>query len=75
MPQEMTINSAVDHGQAQPRGEKVFQLFPEVFGVGFFVFHGHGPERKKSGSKAPTGVGVKLPHSTTRRCGVPADGD
>jgi len=41
MPQEMRIDRALDHGQAQPRDERVFHLLPEVFGVRFFVFHGY----------------------------------
>lgn len=39
VPQEMTIDGAVDHGKAQPRHELVFQVFPELFGVRFFLFH------------------------------------
>jgi len=39
VPQEMRIDGAVDHGKAQARHEIVFQVFPELFGVRFFVFH------------------------------------
>ena len=49
MPQEMRIDSAVDDGETQPRDEEVLELFPDVFGVGFFVFHGSGPERARVG--------------------------
>jgi hypothetical protein len=38
--QEMRIDGALDDGEAQARDEKIFELFPDVFGVGFFVFHG-----------------------------------
>ena len=44
MAQEMRIDRAVDDGEAEARDEIVFQVFPELFGVGFFVFHGLGPE-------------------------------
>jgi len=37
--QEMRIDGAVNDGEAQPRDEQVFQLFPDLCGVGFFVFH------------------------------------
>jgi hypothetical protein len=30
-------------------------LFPEVFGVGFFVFHGLGPEHTGAGAPAAKG--------------------
>ncbi len=36
----MRIDRAFDDRQAQPRREQVFQLFPDKFGVRFFVFHG-----------------------------------
>jgi hypothetical protein len=42
--QEMRVDGAVNDRQAQPRNEHVFQLFPEEFSVGLFVFHGLGPE-------------------------------
>jgi len=35
----MRIDRSVDGGEAQPRDEQVFQLFPDLFGVGFFGFH------------------------------------
>jgi hypothetical protein len=38
--QEVRIDGALDDGEAQTGDEKIFELFPEVFGVGFFVFHG-----------------------------------
>jgi len=36
----------------QARDEIVFQLFPDVFGVGLFVFHGSGPEHAGAGVRA-----------------------
>jgi hypothetical protein len=44
MSQKVRIDDAVRDGQAQPMDEIVFELFPEVFGVGFFVFHDASPE-------------------------------
>jgi len=49
---KMRIDSAVDDGQVQARDEIVFQLFPDVFGVGLFVFHGSGPEHAGAGVRA-----------------------
>jgi len=40
VPQEMRIDGAVRDGQAQARNEQVFELFPDLCGVGFIVFHG-----------------------------------
>jgi hypothetical protein len=54
MPQEMIINSAVDHGQAQPRGETVFELFQDAFGVGLFVFHGIVQNGRKGQQGCPS---------------------
>jgi hypothetical protein len=39
MPQEMRIDAALRDGQAQIGNEHVIELFPHVFGVGFFDFH------------------------------------
>ena len=36
--EEMRIDDAVGRGQAQAR-RKVLELFPHLFGIGFFVFH------------------------------------
>jgi hypothetical protein len=44
VPEEMRIDGAVRGGEAQPRDEMVFELFPDLCGVGFFVFHGLSPE-------------------------------
>jgi hypothetical protein len=44
--EEIRIDGAVREGQAQPGNEKVFEVFPDLCGVGFFVFHGLGPERE-----------------------------
>ena len=43
--QEMRIDGAVDDRQAQARDKMVFQLFPDEFGVGFFVFQGVSGEK------------------------------
>jgi hypothetical protein len=42
--QEMRVDGAVSAREAQARDEHVFDLFAREFGVGFFVFHGLGPE-------------------------------
>ena len=39
MAEEMRIDGAVGDGEAQPGNEKVFEVFPDLSGVGFFVFH------------------------------------
>ena len=41
--QKMRIDGALDDGEAQARHEKIFELFPEVFGVWFLVFHDASP--------------------------------
>ena len=50
MPQKMRIDRAVDNGEAQPRHEMILELFPDVFGVRFFVFHDVRPERSSEGA-------------------------
>ncbi len=52
MAQKMRIDRAVDDGEAQPGNEMVFELFPDLCGVGFFVFHGSGPEHAGAGVRA-----------------------
>ena len=37
---EMRIDGAVGDGQAQPREEKVLELFPKMLDIQFFAFHG-----------------------------------
>jgi len=37
MAQQIGIDGAVENGQAETRGENIFKLHPEEFGVGFFV--------------------------------------
>jgi len=37
---EMRVDRAVGGGQAQTRDQKVLELFPHLFGVGFFGWHG-----------------------------------
>jgi hypothetical protein len=39
VPQKRRIDGVVDDGEAQARDEKILELFPDVFGVGLFVFH------------------------------------
>jgi hypothetical protein len=41
--EEMRIDGAVGDGQAQPGNEKVFEVFPDEFGVELFVFHNANP--------------------------------
>jgi hypothetical protein len=43
VPKKVGINGAVYNGQAQPRDEKVFKLFPDEFDVEFPGFHGLDP--------------------------------
>ena len=38
--EEMRVDHAVGGGQAQTRDQKVLELFPHLFGVGFFGWHG-----------------------------------
>jgi hypothetical protein len=45
--QEMRIDGALDDREAQAQDEKVLELFPEVFGVGFFVVHGWSSEHAR----------------------------
>ena len=40
VPEEMRIDDAVRDGQAQPGNEMVLELFPDLCGAGFFIFHG-----------------------------------
>jgi hypothetical protein len=42
--EEITIDGALGDREAQARDDYIIELFPEVFGVGFFIFHGLGPE-------------------------------
>ena len=37
---EMRIDGAVGDGQTQPREEKVLELYPKLFDIEFFAFHG-----------------------------------
>ena len=39
VPHEMGINGAFDGRKAQAWDERIFQLFPDLFGIGLFVFH------------------------------------
>jgi len=50
MAEEVRINGPLRYRQAQTRHEKVFEVFPDLFGVEFFVFHGPGPESVSAGS-------------------------
>lgn len=62
--QEMRIDGALDDRETQARDEKIFELFPDMFGVGFFVFHGLGPEHAGAGARAAKG---DLGHQSKRR--------
>jgi hypothetical protein len=46
VPKKVGINGAVYDGQAQTWHQKVFQVFPDLFGVGFLGFHVQIQERK-----------------------------
>jgi hypothetical protein len=46
VPKKVGINGAVYDRQAQTWHQKVFQVFPDLFGVGFLGFHGLNPGRK-----------------------------
>jgi hypothetical protein len=39
MAQQIGIDGAVPEGQAETRGENIFKLYPEEFGVQSFVWH------------------------------------
>src|SRR5260370_19678353 len=58
VPQEMRIDGAVRDGEAQAGNEMVLELFPDLCGVGFIVFHGQiqrGNLGKRSDSRQFTG--------------------
>jgi len=55
MAEQVRIDGTLCDGQAQPRDEKILELFPDLFGVGFFVFHGSGPEHAGAGVPAAKG--------------------
>ena len=38
--EEMRVNNTVGGGQAEARGQEILELFPHLFGVGFFGWHG-----------------------------------
>jgi len=40
MPQEVGVDRALGKIEAQAGHENIFELFPDEFSVGFFVFHG-----------------------------------
>jgi hypothetical protein len=44
MAQEMRIDGALEHGQAESRNDKVFHLLPDKFGVCLLGFHDHVPQ-------------------------------
>jgi hypothetical protein len=46
VPKKVGINGAVYDRQAQTWHQNVFQVFPDLFGVGFLGFHGLNPGRK-----------------------------
>jgi len=49
--QKTGIHGAVDNGEAQPRDEKILELFPDELGVALFDFHGSGPEHAGAGAR------------------------
>jgi len=63
MPQEMGVDRSLGKIEAQAGHENIFELFPDEFSVGFFVFHGLGSkeeltvhskgERLKPGGASP----------------------
>jgi hypothetical protein len=46
MPQEMGVDHALGKIEAQTGHENVFELFPDEFRIGFFVFHGLGSKEE-----------------------------
>jgi len=52
----MRIDGAVRDGQAQPGNEKIFEVFPDLFGIGFFVFHDLGPEHADVGARSESEI-------------------
>jgi len=53
--QKTRIDGAVDNGEAQPRDEKILELFPDEFGVRLFDFHGSAPAHAGAGARAAKG--------------------
>jgi hypothetical protein len=47
MAQQIGIDSAIENGQAETRGENILKLHPEESGVQFFGFHGQILEKRK----------------------------
>src|SRR5260370_35758732 len=56
MAQQIRVDGALLDAQAETRGENIFKLHPEVFGVQFFGFHGRILEKRKQMRKAETKV-------------------
>jgi hypothetical protein len=46
MPQKMGIDHALGKIEAEAGNEKIFELFPDEFRVGFMVFHGLGSKEE-----------------------------
>src|SRR5713101_7132375 len=56
MAQQIRVDGALLDAQAETRGENIFKLHPEVFGVQFLGFHGRILEKRKQMRKAQTKV-------------------
>jgi len=57
MPQEMGVDHALGKIEAQAGHENIFELFPDEFSVGFFVFHGLGSKEELT-VRSPDRVGI-----------------
>jgi hypothetical protein len=40
MPEKMRVDGAIDHGKVELRRQQVFHLFPHLYSIDVFVFHG-----------------------------------
>jgi hypothetical protein len=60
MPQEMWIDHAVGDGEPQAWSEQVLALFPDVFGVRFFVFHSSDPKWELEESRQGRDLRLKV---------------
>src|SRR5258708_10561027 len=56
MAQQIGIDGALLHAQAETRGENILKLHPEESGVQFFGFHGRILEKRKEMRTAETKV-------------------
>jgi hypothetical protein len=67
MAQQIGIDGALLHAQAETRGENILKLHPEEFGVQFFGFHGRILEKRKQMRKAETKVTEANSSTTANR--------